>query len=140
ATSAIFLLSVSGFFAGFPLDAAPDAGFLVRVDRLAGEPRIDRWGEIATSARLVVPRPAVVELPPIDQPPLTIEEIEVRSARGLVCLGNLLRFIEAKRKSEVQAVGHFLEPVRRVIRIERRIIAADADDAKPCVPVVLSQL
>src|SRR5499427_4563592 len=118
--SATLLLSVSRIIAGFPLDAAADAGFLVRVDRLAGEHRIDRCAEIATSDRLVVARPAVVELPPIDQPPLTIEEIEVRSARSLVCLGNLLRFIEAKRKSEVQAVGHFLEPVRRVIRIERR--------------------
>src|SRR5215468_127964 len=112
-TSMTFLLSVSRIIAGFPLDAAADARFLVRVDRLAGEHRIDRSAEIAASNRLVVARPAVVELPPIDQVPLTIEEIEVRSTGGLVCLGNLLRFIEAKRKRQAQACRHFLQPIRR---------------------------
>ena len=56
-----------------PLDAASDAGALNVGDRLAREYGLDRGAHIASGHRLVVARPAVVELATIDELPCAVE-------------------------------------------------------------------
>jgi len=80
--------------ARFPLDVAADARDLFFGQRLSYEHEIERATEIAAGHRLAVPGPAVVELTAIDKPPLGIEDVNVRCARGVICLGHFLRVIE----------------------------------------------
>ena len=123
--------------ASLPLDGAADAGLLMAIHRLAGKHGIDRGTQITPRHRLVVTRPAVVELPAIHQSALRIKEKKVRRTGGLVALGHVLRFVEAEREPEVEPFCHFFQPVRGVIGIGRRVITADPHDAKLFVLIVL---
>jgi len=133
-------LCIGRRIAALPLDAAADAGFLVGIDWVSGQQPVDCCAKIAACDRLVVAWSTVVELASVDKSSLGIKEIEFRCAGGLVGLGNFLGFVEAQGKTELELLGHLLEPLGGVIRIMSRIVAADADDAKPRVQVVLSDL
>jgi hypothetical protein len=123
-----------------PLDAAADTRLLIAVDRLSGERSVDRGTQITACDRLVAAGATVVELSAVDEPPIPIEEIEIRGAGCPIGFRHVLAFIKTEGKGEAETLGHFLQPWWRIVRIARWIVAADADDAKPCACIVLSQL
>src|SRR5688500_2721734 len=124
--------------ARLPLDGAADAGLLRAVHRLAGKHGVDCGTQIAPGHRLVVARPAVVELPAIHQSPLRIKEKEGRCTGGLVTFGNILRLVETEGKTEIEPFSHLFQPIRRVIGIRRGVVAADAHNAKLFMLIVLA--
>src|SRR5262245_44418586 len=132
------LLGVGWGVAGLPLDTAADTGMLIAVDRLPSKYGIDRGTKIDTGHRLVVAGATAVQLSSVDQPLVVIKEIEVRGAGCLVGLCDFLRVVKAERKTKVEVLGHLLEPFRGILRIVHRIVAADADEAKLSVRIVLS--
>src|SRR2546422_4273998 len=87
-------------FSSLPLDAAADASLLVPVDRLPGERRIDRGAQIAAGYRLVAAWATVVELPAVEQPPVPIEQIEIRGAGCPIGLRHVLGLVKAEGKGE----------------------------------------
>ena len=59
--------------ARLPLDTAAYAGFLIPLNRLAGEHGLDGCAEIATCDRLVVAGAAIIELSMVGQTAISIE-------------------------------------------------------------------
>src|SRR6185503_11935553 len=124
------------FLLSLPLDAATDTSPLVAVDRISGEGGIDRGTQVAAGDGLVAAGSALVELSAVDQPPFAVEEIEVRSAGRPIGFRDVLGFVKTEGEGEAEALGHLFQSRRGVVRILHRIVAADADDAKPCACVV----
>lgn len=112
-----------------PLDTATNAGSLVTVDRLAGEHGLDGGAEITTGDQLVVAGTTVVQLSTVHQSPVTIEEIEVRSAGRVIGFRDFLRVVVTEWKGKAKAQGHFFELGRCIIGIPDRVVTADRDNA-----------
>lgn len=123
------LLGVGWGIARFPLDAATNAGSLVTIGRFAGEYCLDGGAEITAGNRFVVAGTTVIQLTPIHQAPVTIEEIEIRSTSRSIGLRNFLRLVVTIRECEPEALCHFFELGRRIVRVPYRVIAADRYDA-----------
>jgi hypothetical protein len=85
-----------------PLDAAPDAGPLNTVDRFAHEHSLDGGAEITAGNRFVVTGTTVIQLTPIHQEPVTIEEIEIRSTSRSIGLRDFLCFIMTEGEGKAQ--------------------------------------
>ena len=133
------LSSIRRSMARLPLDAAPDAGSLVTLDRLAGEHGLDGCAEISTCDRLVVAGAAVIELPMIGQTAISIKKIEFRSTGGPIGFRNILGLVVTEWKGNAQTYGHFLQPRWCIIGIGDGIIATDGDDPEIRVLIVLSE-
>src|SRR5579884_1344996 len=82
--------AVLGLVARFPLDVAADAGNLVARDGLVRQYGRDGAVEVVAGDWLVVARPTGIELAPVDQPALAVEEEKVRSAGGPEHVSDLL--------------------------------------------------
>src|SRR3954470_9509180 len=76
--------------ARLPLDVTTEAGPLLVGDRFAGEHGVERLAEVLAGDRDRAPRPAVVELSPVDERPVAIEDVEVGGTGGLVGPGDVL--------------------------------------------------
>lgn len=125
--------------ARLPLDAAAYAGFLVALDRFAGEHGLDGCAEIATCDRLVVAGAAVIELSMVGQTAISIKKIEFRSRGGPIGFRNILGLVVTEWKGNAQAGGHFLQPQWCIIGIVDGVIAADGDDPEIRALIVLSE-
>ena len=88
-----------------PLNIATNRKPLIRVRPFARNHRIHRSPQILAShgnivARIASSRPAIIQLPTVDQIALSIEHVELRRARGLVSPRHILAFVIAIRKGE----------------------------------------
>ena len=80
--------------APLPLDVAADTRLLVDRHGLASKHRCGRRSRVRSGDRHLTPRPAVVELPAVDEPSTTVEQEQVWCAGGLERFRDLLRFVE----------------------------------------------
>lgn len=101
------LARVRGLVTGLPFNVAAGAGLLIGIDRFASEDGIDSCAEIFASDRFPVVGAAVIELAPIDELAMLVEDEKVRSARGTVSLGNLLTFVVQEGEVEAELERHF---------------------------------
>src|SRR5689334_12883984 len=99
------LPSVIGLVAGLPLNVAADARPLRGIHRPASQHTVDGTAKVLARHRNGSARPAVIELPAIDQAPLLVEKEKVRRTRSLVGLGGLLALVIAVRKFEAKFSG-----------------------------------
>src|SRR5215472_12371882 len=79
--------------AGLPLDVAPDTGFLIRRDRLAGQHGIECRAQVLSGHGNAAARAAVIHLPAINESLILIEKEEVGGARGAIGLSHFLRLV-----------------------------------------------
>jgi hypothetical protein len=82
--------SVTGFIAPFPFDVAADAGPLIVAHGLAGKHSIKSGSQVLAGDRNWVPGPAAVQLAPIGELLILIEDVEIGRASCLVRVGDLL--------------------------------------------------
>src|SRR5688572_24694367 len=111
-----------------PLDAATHAGMLLLGDRSPLERRADRRPEVFAGYRYPVAGTTGVELSPVDQRAMVIEQEEVRGARRRVRLRDGLRLVEEIGERVASLDGFRREPLRCVLGIRNRVVGADRDD------------
>ena len=128
------------FVAGFPLDIAADAGFLVSWRRLIGQHGVYRHAQVGASDGNIIAGPAAVELAAIDQFAVGVKQEEIRGAGGAVGFRYSLGFVVEIRKGIAESFG-FLGHVRRAVGgVVGNIVGADGDDGETFSVVVLGEL
>src|ERR1700681_1089925 len=107
---------IRGFVARSPLNITAETRFLVLTKRPSGEQSVYGRSQIRARHRLSIAGAAVVELAPINQLAIPIEQIEFRSAGGGIAFGNGLSFVIADRKVQSQFSGHGLQAFGGIVR------------------------
>src|SRR5689334_11349371 len=87
------LLEVVGLVALLPLDVAAGGGALGGGDGLAGEHRVHGGAQVLGGDGLAVARPAVVQLAPVDEAAVPVEQEKVGGAGRVVGFGHFLGLV-----------------------------------------------
>src|SRR5579871_1164343 len=119
---------VCRFVARLPLDVTAETWFLVLIYRLTSEQRIHGSSKICAGHGFSIAGAAVVELSPVHQLAILIEQIEIRSAGRGVALGDGLSFVVADREVEFPFGGHASQAFRRIVSGDAGIVGTDANN------------
>jgi hypothetical protein len=110
-----------------PLDATSDRRSLVGRDRPPREHGIDRRPDIGSRHRQIVTRAGVVELAPVDEVALAVEDERVgRAGRG-ISPGDVLGFVIQVGKRPALAARFGCHLIGSVLRVGDHVIAGDGD-------------
>jgi Transposase, Mutator family len=105
---------VIGSALALPLNVTAHAWLLVSGDRGAGQHRVESCTQVCAGDRTRVTGPAVIELSPVDEAVVPIEEVKVRRASGPIGFGHLLAFVVEIGEgiaSLLNLFRHLLRPV-----------------------------
>ena len=130
---------VTGLVTPFPLDVAADAGPLIVAHRLAGEHGVEGRSQVLAGDRDRVAGPAAVQLAPIDELLILVENVEIRRASGLVGEGNLLCLVVEVRECVADLglfPGHHLGAV---VGMGGHVVGADANNGHALALIFLAQ-
>src|SRR5688572_8917544 len=106
----------TSFVSVLPLDVAAEAGLLLRRHRFAIQQSIARGSQVL-AVRRAAARPALVELPAVDELALRVEQVQIGRARRVVGSGDTLSGVEQVWKRVADAarlLGHTFRSVLRV--------------------------
>jgi len=122
-----------------PFDPASDAGFLLLGYGFTAEYHIEGVGQIFTAWGNIVARTTVVHLSVINQPQLTVKQVEFWGAGGVIGTRYLLSFIEEIGKRIRQLKRHLFHAFIRIIGIPFWVVAVDRDESNALFHVALRQ-
>ena len=128
------------FQASLPLDVAAHARLLNRRRRPPSQHGVHGLRQVRRRDRLPVSRPRIIHLPAVRQFPVLGVEEEIRRARRLVRLRDLLTFVEEVRELVAPPTPLHLHRLGRVVGIVDGVVGVDADDGNALVHVLARHL
>ena len=112
---------------------------MVGINRLPGQNRVAGRTQVLACDGNAIAGAAVVELPPVDQFLVPVEEEEIRGAGCPVGLRDLLTFVVAVGERVTQAFRFPGHVRRRILGVVGNIVGADRDNRDALLPVVLPE-